>query len=110
VDALFFAILDALQSNQSDLPEKQLLCLLRALSLFVTSIDHKVQPLMNAILKIDWLNRDQHFIDNYLHLLQNIVSAQSEFVIPICKMLLQNIISGNLSLIKAQRNIQIFRH
>jgi hypothetical protein len=58
-----------------------------------------VQPLVDAILSIEWLNQEQDFINAYLHLLQNIVSAQAAFVIPVCKMILQYIVSGSKNLI-----------
>ena len=76
------------------LPPKQVLLLIKALSLFVTSLDQKVQPLVNSILKIEWLNQDPEFIKAYLHLLQNIVSAQSLYITPVCQMLVQCIVDA----------------
>jgi hypothetical protein len=94
IDAEFYHLVDCLQSSENKLSKLQLTNLVKGLSLFVTSIDHKVQPLMNAILRIEFLDQDQQFIDTFMHLLQNIVSAQASYVIPICKTLLEYIITG----------------
>jgi RNA polymerase I-specific transcription initiation factor RRN3 len=93
VNELYAKLVDAF--TKSDVfSYKQLLEMVRALSLFCTSLDHKVQPLVTAVLSIEWLNQDQTFINAYLHLLQNIVSAQSIYVIPVCHMLIQCIVNG----------------
>lgn len=87
-------LLDAIQSKTNKLSSVQMLELIRALSLFVTVLDHKLQPLVNAILAIDWLDNDKQFINSYLHLLQNLVSAHSVYITPVCKMIVEFINTG----------------
>ncbi|KAJ3255617.1 hypothetical protein HK103_006142 [Boothiomyces macroporosus] len=72
----------------------QVKLLVQALSLFVSSLNHKMQSLVNAILQMDWLDQEQNFISMYLHLVQNIVSAQSSYVVPVTQTIVQYIRTG----------------
>ncbi|KAJ3026092.1 UNVERIFIED_CONTAM: hypothetical protein HDU68_006201 [Siphonaria sp. JEL0065] len=47
-------------------------------------------PLVDAILAIDWSSKDHTFITEYRHLLENLVSANASFVQPVLKMLVSS--------------------
>lgn len=92
----YYQLLDSLRSrNEMALNRNQKMLLIRGLSLFVSSLDLKMFDLVTLLLSLDWLDQDQPFIACYMHFLQNLVSAQATFVLPVSAMLIENLVSGN---------------
>jgi hypothetical protein len=75
VNKLNFELVNALEEKR--LSQQQLFCMVKALSLFVTSIDKLP---FKSILELDWLNQNKEFIAVYIHLLQNVVSAHTHYI------------------------------
>ncbi|KAJ3272892.1 DNA independent RNA polymerase I transcription factor [Terramyces sp. JEL0728] len=87
-------ILSQSPTSARKLSKLQIKLLVQALSLFVSSMNHKMQSLVNAILQLDWIDQEQNFISMYLHLVQNVVSAQSSYVVPVTQTIVQYIRTG----------------
>ncbi|KAJ3071539.1 hypothetical protein HDU98_005163 [Podochytrium sp. JEL0797] len=61
-----------------------------ALSHYVSKMQASAASLIDAILSIDWVSRDDKFVAEYRHLLENLVSANASFVQPVLRMLISS--------------------
>ncbi|OAD70401.1 hypothetical protein PHYBLDRAFT_70681 [Phycomyces blakesleeanus NRRL 1555(-)] len=61
------------------------------LSQSVSQLDKSCSGLIEAILKVDWAVRTRTFVDAYIDLLENIVSAHAVYVVPVINTLVSGL-------------------
>ncbi|KAJ3095731.1 hypothetical protein HDU96_001064, partial [Phlyctochytrium bullatum] len=59
----------------------------RSFSAVVSSLTPRLAPLVDLILRLDWLDRGQKFVGVYGQFLENLVSAHAFYVVPVVRML-----------------------
>ncbi|KAL5034391.1 hypothetical protein BDV3_003962 [Batrachochytrium dendrobatidis] len=91
---LYYKLLNlvAKRSTDSDALTPAQLCLyLKSFTLNVSKLSSTFQPLIMAILSIQWLGNDNTFSHIYCQFLENLVSAHAVYVSPVAKTLVQSI-------------------
>ncbi|EGF81158.1 hypothetical protein BATDEDRAFT_1623, partial [Batrachochytrium dendrobatidis JAM81] len=82
----------AKRSTDSDALTPAQLCLyLKSFTLNVSKLSSTFQPLIMAILSIQWLGNDNTFSHIYCQFLENLVSAHAVYVSPVAKTLVQSL-------------------
>ncbi|RKF63455.1 RNA polymerase I-specific transcription initiation factor rrn3 [Erysiphe neolycopersici] len=70
---------------------------LLALSSSASLLDKNFSDLVKAILAMNWIERDEEFIKNYVFFLGNLASTQGIYVEPILEMLVSNFLRVSIS-------------
>ena len=64
----------------------------------IASLDKSCSDLVHAILNSAWVNQADEYINLYVRLLANLVSAHGSFLPDVLNMMVQNLVSGELCL------------
>ncbi|RFU33693.1 hypothetical protein B7463_g2615, partial [Scytalidium lignicola] len=83
--------------SAGDVSPENLKTYILALTSFVSLLDRNCSGLIRAILRCEWVGRDEAFVKVYIHFLGNLASAQGSYVSVVLAMLVDNFVAIRLS-------------